>query len=118
MIIDSEKYFIHSNGWWWGCSYFIARRDGSGIVEVVFDRSMPETMYIESLSVLESERRRGIGRSLLELCEEIAFQEGKVFLSLSVEFGKDWLLAWYKRFGFRIYRVEENTFTMIKELKK
>ena len=118
MVIDSEKYFIHSNGWWLGSSYFIARKDGAGIVEVMFDKSMPETLYIESLSVLESERRRGIGRSLLQLCEDIALQDGKTFLSLSVEVGKDWLLDWYKSFGFHTYRIEENTFTMIKELKK
>lgn len=117
MVIDSDKYFIHSNAWWWGVGCRIIRRDGAGIVGINFDNSMPETCYIEGLSVVENERGKGIGRSLLELCEVIARQEGKTFLSLSAEKDRQWLVEWYKRMGFCIYSIEDHTFLMIKCLK-
>ena len=117
MVIDNDKYFIHSNSWWWGCDYHIIRRDGSGIVNIQFDDKMPEVCYIEGLSVVENERGNGIGRSLLELCEVLARQENKTFLTLSAEKSNQWSVEWYKRMGFCIYNVDDHTFTMIKYLK-
>ena len=116
MTIDLDRYFVHSNGWWWGVSLNIVMKDGTGMVEVSLDNDMPATCYVKGLSVLESERRKGIGSSLLLLCEDIARQEGKDFIELSVEKGNDWLLGWYMRMGFRILRIEEHVFDMIKTL--
>lgn len=116
MGIDLEKYFVHKNSWWWGCSYNIIRKDGNGIVELQFDRGMPNTCRVEGLSVSDSHRRQGIGKELLMLCESIARQECKCFVELSVEKGNGWLYEWYKRMGFRILRVGDNVFDMIKVL--
>ena len=116
MAIDLDRCFVHANRWWWGVSVDIILKDGAGMVEVSFDNEMPSTCYVKGLSVLESERRNGIGRSLLLLCEDIARQEGKGFIELSVEKGNDWLLEWYRRMGFRILRIEDHVFDMIKIL--
>lgn len=116
MTIDIDKYFVHYNTWWWGISVNIVRKDGAGMVEVQFDREMPETCYIKGLSVSDSHRRQGIGKSLLLLCEIIAKQEGKTLLELSVEKSNEWLFEWYKRLGFHVIRIDDNTFEMIKIL--
>lgn len=116
MTIDLDKYFVHANSWWWGVSYNIIRKDGNGIVEVQFDREMPNTCYVKGLSVLSSHRRQGIGKEILLLCESIARQESMCFLELSVEKGNGCLYEWYKRMGFRVLRVEDNVYDMIKVL--
>lgn len=116
MGIDLEKYFVHDNSWWWGVSYNIICKDGNGIVEVQFDREMPNTCYVKGLSVSDSHRQQGIGKELILLCESIARQEKMQFLELSVEKGNGWLFEWYKRMGFRVLRIEDNVFDMIKVL--
>lgn len=114
--IDIDKYFVHGNSWWWGVSYSIIRKDGTGMVEVQFDRKMPETVYVKGLSVLHDKRRQGIGKELLSLCEDIAKQDGKAFIRLSVEIENEWLFEWYKRLGFHILYQEDHVFEMIKAL--
>ena len=114
--IDSTKYYVHANAWWWGTNYSIIRKDGNGMVEIQFDRELPETAYIKGLSVLQDKRQQGIGLELLSLCEDIAEQSGMVFIRLSVEKGNDWLFEWYKRMGFHILSIEEHVFEMIKPI--
>ena len=116
--IDTNKYYVHDNAWWWGTSYTIMRKDGAGMVDVQFDREMPETVYIKGLSVLRDMRRQGVGRDLLTLCESIGRQSNMAFIRLSVEKGNDWLFEWYKRMGFHILAFDDNVFDMIKPLPK
>lgn len=114
--INSDKYQVHANSWWWGVSYNIIRVDGAGMVEILFDQYMPETIYVKGLSVIHGKRRQGIGCELLSLCEDIAKQSYIAFLRLSVEKESDWLANWYKRYGFHVLCIEEHVLEMIKVL--
>lgn len=114
--IDTDKYYVHDNAWWWGTSCFIMRKDGAGMVDVQFDRTMPETVYVRGLSVLRDKRRQGVATELLGLCENIGRQSGMAFLRLSVEKSNGWLFEWYKRLGFHILYVEDNVYEMAKPL--
>lgn len=114
--IDTERYNVHDNAWWWGTSYNIIRKDGAGMVEVQFDKEMPETVYLKGLSVLRDKRRQGIAKELISLCESIGRQSDMAFLRLSVEKSNEWLFDWYKRLGFHVLFVEDNVFEMVKPL--
>lgn len=114
--IDTDKYHVHDNAWWWGTSYSIIRKDGVGMVEVQFDCEMPETVYVKGLSVLRDKRRQGIAKEMLSLCESIGKQSGMAFLRLSVEKSNEWLFEWYKRLGFHTLYIEDNVFEMVKPL--
>lgn len=114
--IDTDKYYVHDNVWWWGTSYTIIRKDGAGMVEVQFDCEMPETVYVKGLSVLCDKRRQGIAKVLISLCESIGKQSNMAFLRLSVEKSNGWLFEWYKRLGFHILYVEDKVFEMVKPL--
>lgn len=116
MQINTDKYFVHSNVWWWGVSYNIICKDGSGIVELQFDKKRPSSCYVTGLSVEDSCRENGIGRMLLELCFDLARQEGKKFIELNVEYEPQWLAEWYVRMGFSVLYREDDTMCMIKVL--
>lgn len=106
----------HFNRWWWGCTFTLIAGDGLGIVEVQFDDDYPTTAFIKGLSVLESERQKGLGKELLDQCVILALREQKQFLQLSVDRKKVWLVKWYKRFGFITIMTDEHEFTMLKVL--
>ena len=116
ITVDTDKYFIHDNSWWWGVSISIIRNDGAGMVEVQLDREMPETVYIKGLSVLREKRRQGVATELLCLCEDIARNNGKALLRLSVDKSNGWLFEWYKRLGFHILATDDSVYEMIKPL--
>ena len=114
--IDTDKYYVHDNAWWWGTSYTIIRKDGVGMVGVQCDRETPETVYVKGLSVLRDKRRQGIARELLSVCESIGKQSNMAFIRLSVEKSNEWLFDWYKRLGFHILFIEDSVYEMAKPL--
>ena len=116
MKIDSDKYCVHSNGWWWGSTVTIIKKDGSGFVEVFFSNKKPNTAYISGLSVAKAHRKRGIGRELIELCIEIASLKNMRFVEIDVEYDNDWLVRWYERMGFVVLLLEDHTQNMLKAL--
>ena len=110
------KIVEHLNKWWWGCTFTLIVGDGLGIVEVQFDDNYPSVAFIKGLSVIESERQKGLGKELIDQCVLIALREQKQFLQLSANKKKDWLVRWYKRLGFVIYMTDDNEITMLKVL--
>ena len=62
---NNDVYF-HINSWWWGKSIDIIKDDGTAIVCVKYDKNtFPKTGYICALSVLETERKKGIGDKMM-----------------------------------------------------
>ena len=114
--MNKKKYLFHFTKWWWGDSYNIVADGGIGLVEIQYDKSMPNVGYIKGLSVFDNYRNRGIAKALMAVCEQHAIDFGKKFLQLSVEKDNEWLKAWYERLGFVVLNEEEHTFLMIKAL--
>lgn len=106
----------HFNKWWWGFSEKWIFEGGKGIVEIQCDNDQPNVMFISGLSVLESDRGKGIGSAILDACEHDAKCKGKRILQLSVENDSHNLISWYRSKGFVEFSIEEKTTTMIKML--
>jgi ribosomal protein S18 acetylase RimI-like enzyme len=75
---------------------------------LIVDRLIPETgknaYYIQHLATLETFRRQGIGRSLLEFCEAQAVGRRLGSLMLDVESTNTNAIRLYKSFGFTVTR--------------
>lgn len=60
--------------------------------------------YVEELAVEASQRRRGVGRLLLDACEHEARRRGKARLTLWVTSDNAGAIALYRAAGFRVAR--------------
>ena len=111
------KFVIHINRWYWGTSVNIVKVDGTAMVCVKFDKkSFPTTGYICDLSVVESERMKGIGRVMMRKALLECRAHEMTFARLHVDANNVWLRAWYERLGFKELSRDENEIEMIKEL--
>ena len=109
--------YWHTNYWWWGKSVDIVRKDGTAIVCVKLDeKSFPKTGYICDLSVLESERKQGLGLIMMQYAINICRDYKMTFARLHVDAKNIWLREWYERLGFKELSRDENEIEMIKEL--
>ena len=107
----------HPCSWWWGRSVDIVKDDGTAIVCVKFDeKSFPKAGYICDLSVLESERRRGIGWVMMQYALSECRENDMTFARLHVDAKNVWLREWYERLGFKELSRDENEIEMVKEL--
>ena len=103
--------------WWWGRSVDIVKDDGTAIVCVKFDKKMfPKTGYICDLSVLETERKNGLGNEMMRYAIDSCKDNGMTFARLHVDAKNIWLKEWYERLGFKELSRDENEIEMIKEL--
>ena len=108
---------FHINTWWWGYSIDIVKDNGTAIVCVKFDeKSFPKTGYICDLSVLEAERRKGVGEKMMRYALMSCKDNRMNFARLHVDAKKIWLKEWYERLGFKELSRDENELEMIKEL--
>ncbi len=107
-------YIQHINTWWWGKTITLVHKDGIATVEVQIDDNYPATAFIKGLSVFTLQRKKGYGTEMLQLCEDVAKKEGKLFLRLSANIQEEWLVNWYKSLGYVIYCSDEYEYTMIK----
>ena len=107
----------HYNRLWWGKSVDIVKVDGTAMVCVKFDKkSFPTTGYICDLSVVESERMKGIGRMMMRKALLECRLREMTFARLHVDANNVWLRAWYERLGFKELSRDDNEIEMIKEL--
>jgi len=115
-----QKYndvFFHINTWWWGHSIDIVREDGTAIVCVKFDKKyFPTTGSIYGLSVLSTERRKGLGTKMIKYALMSCKDNGMTYARLYVDAKNIWLREWYERLGFKELSRDENEIEMIKEL--
>lgn len=106
----------HVNKWWWGKTINFVKNDGKAIVELQMDDNYPRVIFIKGLSVIELERRKGLGTELLALCERVARKECAKFLQLTADKEKEWLVEWYKKHGFVVFMHDEHEEVMVKAL--
>ena len=111
------KVIVHTNSWYWGRSVDIVRDDGMAMVCVKFDeKTFPKAGYICDLSVLESERKKGIGNDMMQLAIAECRTQNMIFARLHVDAKNIWLREWYERLGFKELSRDENDIEMVKEL--
>lgn len=109
--------YCHTSFWWWGKSVDIVRKDGLAIVCVKFDeKSFPMAGYICNLSVLEIERKQGIGKEMMQYALGVCRKYNMAFARLHVDAKNIWLREWYERLGFKELSRDENELEMVKEL--
>ena len=117
MELKYDDVYFHTNLWWWGASVDIVRCDGTAIVCVKFDeKSFPKSGYICDLSVLFSERKKGIGDTMMEYAIDTCRERNMTFARLQVGAKNIWLREWYERLGFKELSRDENEIEMVKEL--
>lgn len=113
----NNNVFYHKNSWWWGRSIDIIKCDGTAIVCVKFDeKTFPKTGYICDLSVLSTERKKGLGNKMMRYALMSCKDNGMTFARLHVDAKNIWLKEWYERLGFNELSRDENEIEMIKEL--
>ena len=111
--------YCHTNTWWWGVSVDIVKKDGTAMVCIKFDKnSFPKTAYICDLSVLATERKKGIGGEMMLHAFAVCRKYNMTFARLHVDVKKIWLREWYERLGFKELSRDENEIEMIKELSE
>lgn len=107
----------HENLWYWGRSVDIIRNDGTATVCVKFaEKTFPKTGYICDLSVLESERKKGIGLAMMQHAIAECRAANMTFARLHVDVRNIWLREWYELLGFKELSRDDNEIEMIKEL--
>ena len=117
MELKYNDVFFHTNQWWWGRSIDIVKDDGTAIVCVKFDeKTFPKAGYICDLSVLETERKKGIGLVMMQHAIAECRKNNMTFARLHVDAKNIWLREWYERLGFKELSRDENEIELIKEL--
>lgn len=110
-------YCLHTNYWHWGKSVDIIHKDCTAMVCVKFDeKTFPKTGYICDLSVLEPERRKGLGWAMMQFALNECRYHNMTFARLHVDAKNIWLREWYERLGFKELSRDNNEIEMIKEL--
>lgn len=111
------KVIVHPNSWYWGSSVDIVKCDGTAMVCVKFDEKyFPKTGSIYGLSVLSTERRKGLGTKMIKYALMSCKDNGMTFARLYVDAKNIWLKEWYERLGFKELSRDENEIELIKEL--
>ena len=117
MELKYNDVFFHINRWFWGESVDIVKNDGTAIVCVKFDeKTFPKTGYVCNLSVIATERRKGLGQKMMRYAIYACFDHNMTFARLHVDAKNIWLREWYERLGFKELSRDENEIEMIKEL--
>ena len=117
MELKYDDVYFHTNSWWWGKSIDIVRDNGTAMVCVKFDeKSFPKAGYICDLSVLETERKKGIGLVMMQHAIAECRKNNMTFARLHVDAKNIWLREWYEKLGFKELSRDENEIEMIKEL--
>lgn len=117
MELKYDDVFYHFNIWYWGESVDIVKDDGTAIVCVKFDeKTYPNTGYICDLSVIATERRKGLGQKMMKHALKRCKDHGVTFARLHVDAKNIWLREWYERLGFKELSRDENEIEMVKEL--
>lgn len=117
MELKYDDVFYHINEWWWGISIDIVKDDGTAIVCVKFDKKyFPTTGSIYGLSVLSTERRKGLGTKMIKYALMSCKDNGMIYARLYADAKNIWLRKWYERLGFKELSRDENEIEMIIEL--
>jgi GNAT superfamily N-acetyltransferase len=92
MELKYDDVFYHTNQWHWGRSVDIVKDDGTAIVSVEFDeKTFPKTGCICNLSVIATERRKGLGQKMMKYALFCCEDNGMTFARLHVDAKNVWL---------------------------
>ena len=115
--MEQSEFVYHICRWYWGESVDIIKDDGTAKVCCKFDeKTFPKTGYICDLSVIVTERRKGLGYKMMKYALTCCEDHGMTFARLHVEAKNIWLREWYERLGFKELSRDENEIELIKEL--
>jgi len=115
--MEQNEFVYHVCQWYWGRSVNIVRDNGTAIVCVKFDEKIfPKAGYICDLSVLETERKKGIGLVMMQHAIAECRKNNMTFARLHVDAKNIWLREWYERLGFKELSRDENEVEMVMEL--
>lgn len=86
-------------------------------VRVSIRKSDPNLAIIDSLWVAEKDRRKRVGGILLEQAELLAKSHGCKYVALAYDetFSPKWVLEWYKRIGYKPYKVNSVGFLLLRK---
>ena len=84
-----------------GVRYFVADSEGGPIGCVAMEQANPQMVYLERLSVLPEQRRRGIGRHLVERIFHETANLGVPRIGIGIIADFNELKVWYQKLGFR-----------------
>ena len=118
MMTKRKPAFVyHNSHWYWGDTIKIITNDGKGTIRVSFDKELPCAATIDSFSVVETARNKGIGKQLLEKAEQAAkdYDNNIKYVLLDAE-KNSWVVDWYKRCGYEVIKETDNYYTMEKTL--
>lgn len=117
MELKYDDVFYHTNSWFWGRSVDIVKDNGTAIVCVKYDeKTFPKAGYICNLSVLSTERKKGLGNEMMRYALSSCRDYKMTFARLHVDAKNIWLREWYERLGFKELSRDENEVEMIMEL--
>lgn len=98
--IDCTKYISHCESETWGSSILIIEKTGKSFGRIYWYTDDNSTVYLDMLSVNESDRNCGLGKEMQELREKIGILLGAKFSCLRVK--RDmWMRDWYERRGYK-----------------
>jgi len=84
-----------------GVRYFVAEREDAPVGCVALEHGSPQMVYLERLSVLPAQRRRGVGRSLVECVFRETANLGVPRIGIGIIADFIELKRWYQKLGFR-----------------
>ena len=93
------KFNVLNEASFWGRTSYITADGGRAIALVTVVNKEKSIAILHDLVVHESRRRIGIGRRMLKIAENTAWQMGADTLRLAVIPGT-WMEGWYSRMGF------------------
>lgn len=110
------NYIKHRVDAEWGWSLYIMEEHGLAMAKCYMYYDRPEDIYLSSLSVDPSLRRKGIGTELQMMREEIGRKCGAINACLECHKDK-WMRKWYERRGYKKYDDSDaNHVWMVKKL--
>lgn len=117
-MLDKINFILHNREEEFGKSIFIMDENGKSFGRIYYYYDDNNTYYIEGLSVSRTERKQGIGNSLLDFLEKtIKNNAGKKVLLWCDKYS--WVKEWYIRKGYfciKDHEYEENCIWMKKIL--
>ena len=75
-------------------------------------------IYLNDLSVTESQRNRGIGTTLIRISESFAQEKGASAVLMHVEKTNELAMSLYERLGYSVYRDDGHRFLLIKHIDR
>lgn len=96
-----EEFVYHITNSKYNTTLHILHKDGIAYVRIYTDVDSDQVLYIDSLSVSEIERGKGIATKLLNIHHGIAKYINRVSM-LFVE-KNSWMYEWYGRNGYEYY---------------